>query len=97
MDTHLPESAYKYFWDINPAELDVSARPRYVIERLLDHGDEPTLAWLINRFSREEIIRVLKNGRAISRYSARKWATHFCIPHEEIRVLNGSLPGVWPY
>ncbi|MFH1906233.1 MAG: hypothetical protein ABIL11_02445 [Chloroflexota bacterium] len=101
MDTHLPESAYKYFWDINPAELDVAAHPRYVIERLLEYGDFPEIRWLFGRFSRDEIVGVLRSSRRFSRLRASAWANYFEIPREGILCLSKSYlnrrAATWPY
>lgn len=88
MDTHLPESAYKYFWDINPAELDVSARPRYVIERLLEYGDFPEIRWLLGRFSREEIVETVRKSRALSLRSANFWMQIMGVPRRQVKCLS---------
>lgn len=100
-ENRLPEHAYKYFWDIDPAKLDVSQYPRYVIERLLEYGDFPELRWLFGRFSSEEIVEVLKRSRALSRKRARSWANYFNVSPEEIRCLRKSYQSqresIWPY
>jgi len=101
MDNRPPESAYKYFWDINPAELDVAAHPRYVIERLLEYGDFPELRWLFSRFDREEIAGTLKRSRTLSRRRAVFWASFLDISRKEIRCLSRSYQeqrdAIWPY
>jgi len=98
---HLPECAYRYFWDINPANLDVSKYPRYVIERLLEYGDLPSVRWMERRFSREEIVEVLKTSRRLSARSANFWALYFCLPVEEVRCLSKRFRNrravTWPY
>ena len=100
-ENRLPEHAYKYFWDINPAELDVSQYPRYVIERLLEYGDFPELRWLFRRFNPEEIVENLKRTRTLSRRRASFWADYFEVPHEEIKCLRKSYQSqresIWPY
>jgi hypothetical protein len=90
MDTpnRLPAHAYKCFWDINPADLDVMQYSRYVIERLLEYGDIPELRWLFKNFSREAIIDVLKSSRRFSRRRASSWASYFGIPSKEVKCLN---------
>ena len=87
-ENRLPRSAYCYFWDIDPAQLDVSAYPRYVIERLLEYGDFPELRWLFGRFSRQEIVDVLKRSRRLSLRSATFWAQVLDVPREQIRCLS---------
>jgi len=88
MDNRLPASAYKYFWDINPVELDISAHPRYVIERILEYGDFPELRWLFARFSREEIVGVLKLSRTLTLRSANFWSLIFGVSHRQVKCLS---------
>jgi hypothetical protein len=101
MDNRLPPSAYKYFWEINPAELDVSAHPRYVIERLLEYGDFVELRWLLSHFDRAEIMDALKRSRTLSRRRAVFWASYFDLPRKEIQCLSRSSQeqhaAIWPY
>ena len=85
----LSECAYRYFWDIDPASLDVSEYPRYVIERLLEYGDLPSVRWMESRFSREEIVEVLKKSRRLSAFSANFWALIYQVKHEDVLALRG--------
>jgi len=84
----LPESAYKYFWDINPAELDVAKHPHYVIERLLEYGDFPELRWLFSRFGREEIMETLRQSRRLSLRSANFWSQTLNVPRRKVKCLS---------
>lgn len=88
MDNGLPVSAYKYFWDINSVELDISAHPRYVIERILEYGDFPELRWLFARFSREEIVGALKRSRTLTLRSANFWSQIFGVSHRQVKCLS---------
>lgn len=87
-EDRLPECAYRHFWDIDPSELDVSQYSRYVIERLLEYGDIPSLRWMERRFSRDEIVEVLKTSRALSRKSANFWLKILGVPREEVRCMS---------
>jgi hypothetical protein len=87
-ENRLPEHAYKYFWDIDPAELDVSQHPRYVIERLLEYGDFPELRWLFGQFSHLEIVETLQNSRKLSLRSASFWAQILNVPRRQVRCLS---------
>jgi len=90
-DDSLPEFAHRYFWDIDPAKLDVGEYPRYVIERLLEYGDLPSVRWMERRFSREEIVEVLKSSRALSRKSANFWLGILNAPREEVRCMSRAF------
>jgi len=84
----LPPSARRFFWDINPDDLDVAKHSRYVIERLLDYGDIAELRWLFGNFNRDAIIAVLKSSSRLSRRHALAWANYFDIPQTEIKCLS---------
>ncbi|RME08794.1 MAG: hypothetical protein D6803_00280 [Anaerolineae bacterium] len=100
-ENRLPKSAYRYFWEIDPAQLDVSAHPRYVIERLLEYGDFPELRWLFRRFPREQIVDTLKRSRQLSRRRAAFWALYFDVPSHSVRCLQKPFhqqrDAIWPY
>lgn len=97
----LPDSAKRYFWDINVETLDVAAHPRFVIERLLEYGDFPELKWLFREFSRDEIVDVIKRTRRLSRRRASAWANYFDIRRDEVLCLSKPSPSqpaaIWPY
>ena len=86
----LPQSARKYFWDVNFDEIDVSKHARFVIERLLEYGDFPELRWMFQNFSREMIVAVLKTSNRLSRRRASAWANYFEILREEVKCLSKS-------
>ena len=90
-EKRLPDCAYRYFWDIDPVSLDVSEYPYYVIERLLEYGDLPSVRWMEHRFSREEIVEVLKTSRSLSRKSASFWLNVFGVPRGEVRCMSKAF------
>lgn len=87
-DKHIPQFARRYFWDVDARKLDANKYSTYVIERLLELGNTQTARWLLHRYSRREIIGVLKKTRALSRMSANFWAVYFGLPRSEIRCLS---------
>ena len=91
VEDRLPEFAFRYFWDIDPTKLNVGEHPSYVIERLLEYGDLPSVRWMERRFSREEIVGVLKSSRALSRKSANFWSNILNVPREEVRCMSRAF------
>ena len=63
----------KYFWDVNSAKLDLDVHKTYIIERVLDMGDEPAVAWLRRRYSKADILRVAESSRRLSVKSKNFW------------------------
>jgi hypothetical protein len=84
----LPPSTHRYFWDIDPTTLVVGEYPVYVTERLLEYGDLEAVHWLLRRFSRNEIVNVLRHTRRVSPFSANFWALYFDLDREEVRCLS---------
>jgi hypothetical protein len=87
-EKRLPECTYRYFWEVDPANLDVSEHSGYVIERLLEYGDLFSVRWMERRFSREEIAEVLKTSQSLSRKSANFWLNVLGVPSGEVRCMS---------
>ena len=62
------------FWDIDPAKIDLRKNKAYIIERILETGDDKAVKWLFGAYSREEIKETLAGSRRISRKSSSYWA-----------------------
>jgi hypothetical protein len=75
------------FWDTNAAEFDPLAHSDYTIFRVLEYGDTDAVSWLRGLFSEDEICRVLRGERRLSRKSANFWALKYDIPAGEVAAL----------
>lgn len=69
----LPKQLEKYFWDTEPKKLDIAKYKFYIIERLLEMGDEKAVAWLKKTFKQKEMFAVLQKSRKISGKSRNYW------------------------
>jgi hypothetical protein len=87
-EDRLPSFTHSFFWDIDPTTVTVGEYPTYIIERLLEQGDLKATRWLLSRFSRDEIIDVLKHSRRISPFSANFWMLYFDLDRKGIRCLS---------
>lgn len=47
------------FWDVDPKTIDPEKHARYIIERVLDFGDEGELQWLFRQYPSRRIRSVL--------------------------------------
>ena len=101
MTRKLPPYTYRYFWDIDPAQLDVDEYPVYVLERLLEYGDLSSVRWILEHFSRQEITSVLQTSRRLSPLSANFWALYFGMDKELVPCLSKPYhreqDEIWPY
>lgn len=62
------------FWDVDPFILDTERHSKYIIERVLEHGDDRAVKWLFRKFSREEISAVVRESRRLSPKSRTFWS-----------------------
>lgn len=69
----IDKNLYPFFWDIDPTHLDIRKYKDYIIERLLELGDEKAVQWLFMNYSEREIRKVLLKSRSISVKSRRFW------------------------
>ncbi len=63
----------KYFWDVDFDALDVEKNTKYILERILDLGDEKAVRWMQKTFSKKDIQNAFKNNRKISKKSLNFW------------------------
>ena len=66
------------FWDANLENFDPTAYPLYTIGRVLEHGDEDDVAWLLRVFTKEQIDDVLRTDpstTASTPDTARGWSS----------------------
>lgn len=96
-----PAFLRKYFWDIDFAKLNPQKSPTYVIERILEFGDEKAVRWVLKTFSKQQIRETVCQSRAISSVTANFWSFILNIPKEQIRCLQPQFLKIrnelWPY
>lgn len=97
----LPSSLYRYFWNVNPQEINPQKHWQSVISRILELGDERACHYVIRSFPRDMIIETIKNSRELSAKSATFWALIFNINQSDVKCLRKEFPNppakVWPY
>lgn len=70
----LPQNMYAFFWDVDPAKLSIAESGHFIIGRLMEHGDEAALRFLLKNYGRDEMVGVLRKSRSISRCSRVFWS-----------------------
>ena len=61
------------FWDTDPEQVDPERHRAYIIERVLEHGNEKDAEWMLRQYARQAIIEVLEKSRRISAKSKNYW------------------------
>lgn len=101
MKQALPRQFYKYFWDTDPATIDVESKATYVMGRLLQWGRVEELKWLKQYYGLEALKTVVRHSRELSAKHGRFFSLIYDIPPEEVLCLQmGSLQqpsGAWKH
>lgn len=98
----IPQFLKKYFWDVDFQKLDKKKYSQFIIERILEYGEnEKAINWLFRNFTKSEIVKVVTKGRNLSPLSANYWGLVFGIPKTKILCLQKQfqkkLQKIWPY
>ncbi len=88
----LPENLHRYFWENKPDDIDQAKHSAYIIERLLEHGNDEAVRWVITTYSRSEVAEVVLQSKRISRKTGNFWADYFGLRKEEVFCLSKQSP-----
>lgn len=53
------------FWDVDPKTIDLKKHARYIIERVLEFGDDREVRWLFHYYSPDFIRNVIDHSRGV--------------------------------
>jgi uncharacterized protein DUF6922 len=65
------------FWDADPNSIDPRRHARYIIERILDFGDEREVRWMAQTYSRRRIKSTIARSRVLHEKSRSLWKLVF--------------------
>ncbi|MBO8129195.1 MAG: hypothetical protein H0Z39_08365 [Peptococcaceae bacterium] len=88
----LPEFTHPFFWDVDASTINPVGDYFFVIERLLEYGNDDAIRWLMAFYRDEQLQEVVKKSRNISKKTAYLWQNYFNLPREEIVCLKKSSP-----
>lgn len=69
------------FWDVK--DVDLEKNQRFVIERILNFGDEKDFKWALGHYGKDKIIEGLRKSRSLGAKSLFFWCRYFNIKKEE--------------
>lgn len=62
------------FWDVDPSTIDPEKHARYIIERILQFGDQREISWMFSYYPRDTVANVLRLERSqVDRKSRALW------------------------
>ena len=97
----LPQFLKKYFWDVDFSKLDKEIYGSFIIDRILEEGDEKAVRWMRDNFDIAQIKNVLFNSKNLSPKSANYWQLIFNLKRDKILCLRKSFQKkqrlIWKY
>lgn len=70
----LAEHLRPFFWGTDLSKIDIEENKQYIIERILELGDNDAVQWLLSNVSLCDIKKTLERSRRISRKSKNFWS-----------------------
>lgn len=62
------------FWDVNPKNINPQKHAVYIIERILDFGNEKEVRWMFHYYSPRLIKKVVDTSRVVDVKSRSLWS-----------------------
>lgn len=80
----VPENFRPLFWDVEWEKLDALTHQEFIMERVLNMGDETAVRWIIDTYSLDKVESLVKTSRRLSRKTARCWQNLLGLKEEEM-------------
>ena len=61
------------FWDVDPAKIDTKKNAQYVIERILDFGNDREVRWMLENYNKSTLKKIIANSRSLTPQSKSLW------------------------
>ena len=72
----IPEAVTKLFWGDDLQELSLEHHSKYIVQVILERGDEVAIRWLFDQFSQKQIKSILPTLK-LSKKSDHFWSIYF--------------------
>ncbi len=61
------------FWDTDPKKLDIQKHSKYIIERIMDFGNEDEARWMRRHYPKSLLAEVVRKSRVLGSSSRTLW------------------------
>lgn len=61
------------FWDVDPKTIDLKKHAVYIIERILDFGEDKEIRWMAHYYSRRLIRKIISSSRVLRSSTKALW------------------------
>ncbi|MBI5327720.1 MAG: hypothetical protein HZB80_05455 [Deltaproteobacteria bacterium] len=83
-------------WGSLVDSLDIENDKFLIIERLLEHGGDKQIDFLLSYYSAEDIIQVVKESAYLGPKTANYWCIYFNLKREDTKCFTKPFPHLWP-
>ena len=84
----VPSNIKTYLWDVDISNLSAKDHAKFIIERVLEYGNFESLKWLMENFTKEQIINVLETSKRLSPKTGNFFAMYYKVPKESFECLK---------
>lgn len=97
----LPSYLKQYFWDVDFKKLDTEHSASYIIQRILDRGNDRAIKWMYKTYTKNLIKGVIAKRRGFSPKTANLWADLLNMDKNKVVCLQTPYlkmrQALWPY
>lgn len=61
------------FWDTDPATIDPTKHAKYIIERIMDFGDDSEVRWMWKQYPKKLLADVARSSKVLRKSSRTFW------------------------
>lgn len=61
------------FWDVDPKKINLKTNAQYVIERILDFGNDQEVRWMCNSYDKRLLKKVVVKSRCLRPETKNLW------------------------
>lgn len=61
------------FWDTDPKKLDTTKHAKYIIERIMDFGNDEEVRWMRRFYPKELLAEVLRKSKDLGQSTRTLW------------------------
>jgi len=83
-------------WGTMLESLDIKEDSFLIIERLLEHGGDKQVEFVLKTYDRDTITEVIKQSIYLSPKTANYWCLYLNIKKEDTRCFTRQSPIMWP-
>ena len=61
------------FWDTDPSKIDTEKHAQYIVEKILDFGNDEEVKWLWNFYDKPFLASVVQKSRSLRPRTKKLW------------------------